>query len=217
MKKIAVILSGCGVFDGSEIHESVLTLLALSQAGAEYQCLAPDILQQRVINHYTGKQEVADTRYVLVEAARIARGDILNVAEADPGSYDALIFPGGFGAATNLCDFAVSGPNCKVEPSVLKFAQAIAAAKKPIGFICIAPAMIARIYGRGIKMTIGNDPETIATLAAMGNQHIECSVSDYVVDNEHKVVTTPAYMLGKSVAEVAEGIHKLVTKVLELA
>lgn len=216
MKKVAVLLSGCGVFDGSEIQESVLTLLALSRAGVEYQCLAPDILQKRVINHFTGKQELEESRNVLVEAARIARGDIISVAEADPGDYAALIFPGGFGAATNLCDFAVSGPDCQLEPNVLKFAMAMATAKKPIGFICIAPAMIAKIYGRGVNMTIGNDADTIETLTVMGNQHIECTVTECVIDRKYKVVTTPAYMLGKSVAEVAEGIHKLVTKVLEL-
>ena len=217
MKKVAVMLSGCGVFDGSEIQESVLTLLALSRAGAQYQCLAPDVIQQRVINHYSGKQEASETRNVLVEAARIARGDILDVAEADPADYDALIFPGGFGVVTTLCDFAMAGPDCHIEPAVLKFAQAMAEAKKAVGFICIAPAMIASIYGSGIKVTIGNDPATIEILTAMGNEHIECTVSDYVVDNGHKVVTTPAYMLGKSVADVADGINKLVLKVLELA
>lgn len=217
MKKVAVVLSGCGVFDGSEIHESVLTLLALSRAGAEYQCLAPDKLQRRVVNHLTGKEEPEQSRNVLVEAARIARGKIIDLAEANPDHYDALIFPGGFGAATNLCDFAISGASCEVEPVVLHFTRAMAAAKKPVGFICIAPAMIAKIYGSGIKMTIGNDPETIKTLTAMGNDHIECSVADCIIDNQHKVVSTPAYMLGQTIAEVAEGIDKLVKSVLELA
>ncbi|CAM4389538.1 MAG: Glyoxalase ElbB [Legionellaceae bacterium] len=216
MKKVAVILSGCGVYDGSEIHESVLTLLALSQANAEYQCLAPDILQQRVINHFVGHQEPAETRNVLVESARIARGDILSTAEAEPSDYHALIFPGGFGAAINLCDYAIKGPSCVVEPSVLKFAEAIALAKKPIGFICISPALIAKIYGPGVKMTIGNDKETMETLTSMGNNPIECSVTECVIDKTHKVVSTPAYMLGKSIAQVNNGISQLVKAVLAM-
>lgn len=217
MKKIAVILSGCGVFDGSEIHESVLTLLALSRSGVEYQCLAPNIAQRRVVNHLTGEEVSNETRNVLVEAARIARGKITDIANANPDDFDAMILPGGFGAATNLCDFALSGASCQVEPSVLKFTQTMAKAKKVAGFICIAPSLIAKIYGSGIKMTIGNDPDTIKTLAAMGNQHIECTVDSCIVDNDYKVVSTPAYMLGNNIAEVAQGIEKLVAEVLKLA
>lgn len=215
-KKVAVILSGCGVYDGAEIHESVLALLRLSQRGAEVQCFAPDIPQHHVINHLTG-QESAESRNVLVEAARIARGKIRDVRELQAADYDALVIPGGFGAAKNLSDFAFHGASCAVQPDVLAAARGFAAAHKPVGLICIAPALAARIYGAGVQCTIGNDPDTAATLADMGAEHVECAVDDVVVDAQRKLVTTPAYMLAKSLAEAASGINKLVDRVLELA
>ncbi len=215
-KKVAVILSGCGVYDGAEIHESVLALLRLSQRGAEVQCFAPDIPQHHVINHLTG-QESAESRNVLVEAARIARGKIRDVRELQAADYDALVIPGGFGAAKNLSDFAFRGASCAVQPDVLAAARGFAAAHKPVGLICIAPALAARIYGAGVQCTIGNDPDTAATLADMGAEHVECAVDDVVVDAQRKLVTTPAYMLAKSLAEAASGINKLVDRVLELA
>jgi enhancing lycopene biosynthesis protein 2 len=215
-KKVAVILSGCGVYDGAEIHESVLALLRLSQRGAEVQCFAPDIPQHHVINHLTG-QESAESRNVLVEAARIARGKIRDVRELQAADYDALVIPGGFGAAKNLSDFAFRGASCAVQPDVLAAARGFAAAHKPVGLICIAPALAARIYGAGVQCTIGNDPDTAAMLADMGAEHVECAVDDVVVDAQRKLVTTPAYMLAKSLAEAASGINKLVDRVLELA
>ena len=215
-KKVAVILSGCGVYDGAEIHESVLALLRLSQRGAEVQCFAPDIPQHHVINHLTG-QESAESRNVLVEAARIARGKIRDVRELQAADYDALVIPGGFGAAKNLSDFAFRGASCAVQPDVLAAARGFAAAHKPVGLICIAPALAARIYGAGVQCTIGNDPDTAATLVDMGAEHIDCAVDDVVVDAQRKLVTTPAYMLAKSLAEAASGINKLVDRVLELA
>lgn len=215
-KKVAVILSGCGVYDGAEIHESVLALLRLSQRGAEVQCFAPDIPQHHVINHLTG-QESAESRNVLVEAARIARGKIRDVRELQAADYDALVIPGGFGAAKNLSDFAFHGASCAVQPDVLAAARGFAAAHKPVGLICIAPALAARIYGAGVQCTIGNDPDTAATLVDMGAEHVECAVDDVVVDAQRKLVTTPAYMLAKSLAEAASGINKLVDRVLELA
>ena len=215
-KKVAVILSGCGVYDGAETHESVLALLRLSQRGAEVQCFAPDIPQHHVINHLTG-QESAESRNVLVEAARIARGKIRDVRELQAADYDALVIPGGFGAAKNLSDFAFRGASCAVQPDVLAAARGFAAAHKPVGLICIAPALAARIYGAGVQCTIGNDPDTAATLADMGAEHVECAVDDVVVDAQRKLVTTPAYMLAKSLAEAASGINKLVDRVLELA
>ena len=215
-KKVAVILSGCGVYDGAEIHESVLALLRLSQRGAEVQCFAPDIPQHHVINHLTG-QESAESRNVLVEAARIARGKIRDVRELQAADYDALVIPGGFGAAKNLSDFAFHGASCAVQPDVLAAARGFAAAHKPVGLICIAPALAARIYGAGVQCTIGNDPDTAAKLVDMGAEHIDCAVDDVVVDAQRKLVTTPAYMLAKSLAEAAGGINKLVDRVLELA
>lgn len=215
-KKVAVILSGCGVYDGAEIYESVITLLRLDQRGVEVQCFAPNVTQHHVINHLTG-EEMPESRNVLVEAARIARGAIKDLREADADDFDALIVPGGFGAAKNLSDFAISGAQATVQPDVLALAQAFAAAKKPVGLICIAPALAAKIFGPGVICTIGNDADTAAALTAMGAQHEDCAVDDIVEDPQHKLVTTPAYMLAKSVSEAASGINKLVDRVLELS
>ena len=155
-KKIAVILSGCGVYDGAEIHESVITLLRLDQRGAQVQCFAPDIAQLHVINHLTG-EEMPETRNVLVESARIARGEVKNIQEANADEFDALIVPGGFGAAKNLSNFAAEGAGCSVNPEVLALAEAFAEAGKPVGLICISPALAAKIYGPGVTCTIGNE------------------------------------------------------------
>lgn len=214
-KKIAVILAGCGVYDGSEIHESVLTLLRLSQHGAQVQCFAPDIAQHHVINHLTG-EEMAESRNVLVEAARIARGNVRDVRELLAADYDALLIPGGFGVAKNLSDFAFKGDAANVQPDVLAAAQAFARASKPIGLICIAPALAAAIYGNGVQCTIGTDPDVSGVLNRMGAEHVNCGVADIVVDSAHKLVTTPAYMLANNIAEAAQGINTLVDEVLAL-
>lgn len=215
-KKVAVILSGCGVYDGAEIYESVITLLRLDQRGVEVKCFAPNIAQHHVINHLTG-EEMPETRNVLVEAARIARGEIADVREANAEDFDALIVPGGFGAAKNLSDFAVNGAQLTVQPEVLALAQAFAAAQKPIGLICIAPALAAKIFGPGVICTIGNDADTAAAIGEMGAHHEDCAVDDIVEDENHKLVTTPAYMLANSISEAASGINKLVDRVLELS
>lgn len=216
MKKIAVILSGCGVYDGAEIHESVLTLLALEQNGLDYQCFAPNIEQMHVINHLTGDVAEGESRNVLVEAARIARGNIKDLAQAKESDFDAAVLPGGFGAAKNLCDFAVKGSDCTVNPDVERFIKAMATAKKPVGFICIAPAMIPRLYGEGSRLTIGNDKETASAIEAMGGVHMACPVEDIVYDEERNLLSTPAYMLAGSVSEAASGISKLVAKLASL-
>ena len=216
-KKVAVILAGCGVYDGSEIHEAVLTLLELDRQGASYQCFAPNIAQADVINHVTGSEMKGESRNVLVEAARIARGNIKDVAQAQVDDFDALLVPGGFGAAKNLCSFAVKGSAMSVQPDFLRFAQAMHGAGKPIGLICIAPTMAAKIIGPGVECTIGNDVETAAAIEAMGAKHIECTVRKAVVDQHNKLVTTPAYMLAQRISEVADGIHECVKEVLVLA
>jgi len=214
-KKVAVILSGCGVYDGAEIHESVITLLRLDQRGAQVQCFAPNIAQMHVINHLTG-EEMPESRNVLVESARIARGEVKDIREANAEDFDALIVPGGFGAAKNLSNFAVEGTNCSVNPDVLALAEAFADACKPVGLICISPALAAKIYGPGVVCTIGNDTGTAAAVEKMGGKHEECDVHDIVEDTQRKLVTTPAYMVAKSISEAAGGIYKLVDRVLEL-
>lgn len=217
MKKVAVILSGCGVFDGAEIYESVLTLLQLAERGVDYQCMAPNIDQMHVINHLTGEVAENESRNALVEAARLARGEIIDLATANAEDYDALIIPGGFGAAKNLSDFAVKGPECQVNADVLSFTQAMHKAGKAVGLICIAPAMTPLIFGEGATCTIGNDADTAAAIEAMGGSHQSCGVSEIVIDQERKIVTTPAYMLAGSITEAASGIRKLVDQVIDLA
>lgn len=216
MKRVAVVFSGCGVYDGAEIHEAVLTLLRLAQQGASYQCMAPDIDQLHVVNHLSG-EVTEESRNVLVEAARIARGEIIDLEDADPNEYDALIIPGGFGAAKNLSDFAVKGADCSVTPSLQSFARTMHQVGKPIGLICIAPAMTPLLFGQDTVCTIGTDADTAAAINTMGGQHQDCPVEDIVIDETNKLVSTPAYMLAGSITEAAEGINKLVDKVLELS
>jgi len=216
MARVGVILSGCGYLDGAEIQESVFTLLALDRAGAEVSCFAPDLAQRKVVNHLTGAEQ-AESRNVLVESARIARGKIRDVAEAKASDLDALILPGGFGAALNLCDFAVAGPGCTVDPGVEALVRAVHAAGKPIGAICIAPALIAKLLGDdGVEVTIGNDAGTAAAVESMGAHHCDCAVDAFVVDRKQKVVTTPAYMLGPGPKDVAAGIERCVAETLAL-
>jgi len=214
-KKVAVILSGSGVYDGAEIHESVITLLRLDQRGAQVQCFAPNIAQLHVINHLTG-EEMPESRNVLVESARIARGNIKDIREADVDDFDALIVPGGFGAAKNLSNFAVEGANCSVQPEVLALAEAFAEAGKPVGLMCISPALAAKIYGPGVTCTIGNDADTATAMNKMGATHEDCAVTEIIEDKARKLVTTPAYMLAQNISEAASGIYKLVDRVLEL-
>jgi enhancing lycopene biosynthesis protein 2 len=219
MARVAVCLSGCGVLDGSEIHESVLTLLALDQAGAKYVCCAPNLDQPMVMNHLTGKPAPSERRNVLVEAARIARGEIQDLANVRAADIDALIFPGGFGAAKNLSSFAADGPACKVHPEVERLIGEMLDAGKPVGAICIAPGMLARVLskrGLSAEVTIGTDAQTAGAIEQMGVRHKNCPCTSFVVDSAHRVVTTPAYMLGKGPAEVFEGIRGLVGEILRL-
>ena len=217
MSNVAVILSGCGVYDGAEINEAVLSLLSLEQQGASYQCFAPDREQMHVINHLTGEPAEGESRNVLVEAARIARGNIKPITEARAADFDALLVPGGFGAAKNLCDFAVDGDQMAVQADFLELAQAFHQAGKPIGLICIAPVMAAAICGEGTRCTIGNDADTAAAISAMGGEHLECPVTEARVDTDRKMVTTPAYMLAGSVSEAYAGISDCVKELLALA
>jgi len=214
MKKVAVILSGSGVFDGAEIHESVLTLLALEKAGAKYSCFAPDINQLHVVNHLTGDVDESDTRNVLVEAARIARGDIQNVTELKAEEFDALMLPGGFGAAKNLCTFAVDGKDSKVNDDVLTACKAFAEAGKPAAYACIAPAIIPAVYPQGVKLTIGTDAGTAEALNAMGASHVDSNVDGVVYDETYKVFSTPAYMLAGSISEAAASIDNIVKRLV---
>jgi enhancing lycopene biosynthesis protein 2 len=217
MPKVGVLLSGCGFLDGAEIHESVLTLLALDQAKATIICCAPNI-DFAEVDHQT-KQPSGAKRNVLREAARIARGEIRDVASVKAAELDALILPGGFGAAKNLCDFADRGVDCTVQPDVERLVGECLDQHKPVGAICIAPALLARIAGRhgvNAKLTIGNDPATAKAIVALGCTHEKQPVTAIAVDANHKIVSTPAYMLGPGPAAVYEGIRKLVEQVLRM-
>ena len=216
MSKVGVVFSGCGVNDGSEIHEAVITMLELDKANADMVLMAPNIDQLHVINHATG-DEMDDSRNVLVESARIARGNIKDVADITSDDLDALIFPGGFGVAKNLSDYAMAGAECSINPDVQRLSKEIHNDGKPIGVICIAPAMMAQILGEETELTIGYDDQTANDINTMGAKHITCSVEEIVIDEDKKVVSTPAYMEANSIKEAAEGIQKLVEQVLRMA
>lgn len=216
-KKIAVVLSGCGFLDGAEIHESVVTLLHLYKNGAEPVCFAPNVTQRQVTNHLT-KDQSSETRNVLVESARIARCEVTALDKLKASDFDAVIFPGGYGAALNLCDFGVKGPDCTLEPSVEKVLKDFHAAKKPIGLICIAPALGAKAFGSlGAELTIGNDAGTASALEKLGAKHVNKRVDEIHVDEANRIVSTPAYMLAKNIFEVELGVAKLVAQVLKMA
>ena len=213
---IGVLLSGSGVNDGSEIHESVIAMLALDRAGAEMLLMAPNIDQMHVINHYTG-QEMDEFRNVLVESARIARGNIKDMAEVSGSDLDALIIPGGFGVAKNLSDYAMSGAECSINPDVYRLISEMLILKKPIGAICIAPAMMAKILAeqnQSATMTIGKDETTAKDIEVIGSTHKECLVEEIVIDEENNIVTAPAYMDAKNISEAAKGIEKLVKQII---
>lgn len=215
-KKIGVLLSGCGVFDGAEIHEAVLTLLYIDQAGAQAVCFAPDIPQAQVINHLT-QQEEKETRNVLTESARIARGDIQNINDVDLSQLDAVILPGGFGAAKNLSEFAFKGPQGRVNKDVVILLEKVIAAKKPLGALCIAPATVGMaLKAISPELTIGSEEGVIKALESIGVKHALCKVDEIIVDEKNKIVTAPAYMLGPGISDVAKGIKKLVEKVIQM-
>jgi len=214
-KQIAVILSGCGVYDGAEIHEAVLTLLAIAKQGAEYSIFAPDVEQHHVINHLKG-EPTEEKRNVLTEAARIARGNIKPLSEYKASEFNALMLPGGFGAAKNLSTVAFDGPNCLVESETERAVKETHAANKPIGALCIAPAVIAKILSE-VTVTIGQDEGTAQAIEAMGGNHMTTYHGEVVVDEANKIATTPCYMLDANILQIAEGADNVVKAVLEMA
>lgn len=218
MAKVGVVLSGCGAQDGAEIHESVITLLALDRACAEVTIMAPDMNQFHVINHLNG-EEMETSRNILIESARIARGNIVDVASKTGQDFDALIFPGGTGMAKNIFDYAMTGPDCTVIRDVQRLVMEIIEAEKPLGAICIAPVMVAKILqkmGRTGIVTGGCNDQITADIESMGIETVSCDAGEIVVDEQNKIVTTPAYVEAQSIKEAADGIEKLVSKVLEM-
>ena len=214
-QKVCVVLSGCGFLDGAEIHESVATLLALSKAGADYTVAAPNKDQHHVVNHHTQSEMSGESRNVLVEAARIARGPVTDVATIQASDFDALFFPGGFGAAKNLSSFAFKGSGGDIDPQVARVIQEFHQSGKPIGAVCIAPALLALALGKG-TVTIGSDAGTADNLEQLGSTHQVCPVTQAVIDSANKLVTAPAYMEDAKIHEVAQGIESAVNAVLEM-
>jgi enhancing lycopene biosynthesis protein 2 len=209
MARVAVVLSGCGYLDGAEIQEAVFSLYFLDRAGASVQCFAPDKDQMHVVDHLTG-QPTNETRNVLRESARIARGEIKALSEARMADFDALVMPGGYGVAKNLSSFATQGANADVDPDLLRLIGEAHAARKPILAICISPAILAAALkksGAAASLTVGNDAETAQAIEALGSTHENCPVNDYVADEQAKVISTPAYMLGPGPKDVAAGIE----------
>lgn len=213
--RVAVILSGCGFQDGSEIHEAVCTLLALDQQGAQVQCFAPDIKQLRVTNHCTGAA-TDESRNVLIESARIARGAIQPLSAFDANEFDALVMPGGFGAALNLSDFAIRGAQCNIQPDVAKAVNSMHQARKPIGALCIAPVILAKLIP-GARVTIGQDADTAQTCCEMGAEHRTCSHGEVAIDTGKRLVTTPCYMLNARISQIYDGAQALVRELLKMA
>ncbi|MBL1217319.1 MAG: isoprenoid biosynthesis protein ElbB [Planctomycetes bacterium] len=218
MAKVLVVLSGCGVSDGTEIHEAVSTLIHLDRHEAQYTMSAPDRPQTRVYDHAKGEVASKANRNVLTESARIARGEIMPLHQANGADFDAVIFPGGFGAALNLCTFASDGANCSVDEDVRRVILEARQAGKVIAFICIAPAIAAAVLGNDYhpKLTIGNDKNTAAGLEALGAVHVDTPTTAICVDEENRIVSTPAYMCATRPSEVYEGIGTLVDKVLAM-
>lgn len=213
MKKFAVVLCGCGCYDGSEIHESVMTLLAIDRNECQYSIFAPDADQYHVINHYT-KQATDEKRNMLAEAARIARGDIQPLSALKVSDFDAIVFPGGFGAAKNLFTYAVEGTNAVAIPEVERVVREFYAAHKPIGALCIAPVMIAKILGN-VTITVGVDQKTIADVESFGAKHINTQQTEVIADKENKVFTTPCYMLPATIGDIADCADNLIKAILE--
>jgi enhancing lycopene biosynthesis protein 2 len=213
--KFAVLLAGSGVFDGSEIHEATMTLYAITKNGGTYQVFAPDIDQHHVINHITG-EEMDERRNVLIESARIARGDIKNLKDFEADDYDALILPGGFGAAKNLSTFAFDGADCKINGEVENAIKAMNDKNRPVGALCISPVILAKIFGN-VKLTIGQDKDTAEAVEQMGAIHKRTDHGEIVVDKDKKLVTSPCYMLEANLLNIAEGADNVVKSIIEIS
>jgi len=213
---VGVLLSGCGVQDGSEIHEAVLALLALDREGVQAICLAPNRNQPDVIDHIKGTA-VSESRNMMVESARISRGKIRDVGDVNADDLDAVLLPGGFGAAKNLSTFASRGAECEVDPDVRRLLEAMHAAGKPIAALCIAPVVLAAVLGKhSPELTIGTDAEVAAAMEGMGAKHRRVGPTEVVVDRENRLVTTPCYMSATRISEVADGARIAVRELMKL-
>jgi len=210
----AVILSGCGNKDGSEIHESVLTLLSIDRAGHRYQCFAPDVPQERVLNFLTNA-DMKEKRNVLLESARIARSQIKPLSDFRVGDCDVLVMPGGRGAGLNLSSFVKNQERMTVNPEVQSAICSMHAAQKPIGALCLAPVIIARVL-KGVSVTFGQDEAMNAIFQKLGTKTVNADARSIVIDRDNKIVTTPCYMLDARISEISEGIEKLIQQLIKM-
>ena len=218
--RVAVLLAGCGHLDGAEVREAVLTLLALDQQGAAYQCIAPNAPQHHVVSHVSGEPVAGATRNILEESSRIARqGQCLDLAQVQVEDFAALIMPGGYGVAKNHCSFAFKGAQAEVRPDVAAFVCGFFDAKKPVGAICIAPALVAlALHGKAsANLTLGNDAGCASAMQQLGQQHHDTpNARQIVIDEAHKLITTPAYMFDDArLSDVFVGIERCVAEVLK--
>jgi enhancing lycopene biosynthesis protein 2 len=213
MKKFAVLLAGSGVYDGAEIHEATLTLLAIAKAGAEYEMFAPDVMQHHVVNHMTG-EEMDEKRNVLTEAARIARGNIKPTSVFRAEDFDALIIPGGFGAAKNLSTWAIDGDNCKVHPEVESAVREMVRAGKPVGAMCIAPVILARLI-KGTNLTTGQDKASAAFIEKTGSKYTFATHGEVIIDKANKIFSTPCYMLDATIVQIEQGTQNIVREMMK--
>lgn len=216
-RKIAVVLSGCGNKDGTEITEAIALITGLSQAGAEMTFFAPN--RDFQAKNFLTDQTLKETRNMMVEAARITRSQMNDLAALVAKDFDGLAFPGGFGAALHLSNWAQLGSRCEVLPEVRKAIEDFHRQEKAIAAICIAPVLLAKVLGsQNVTITIGNDKETIQEILKTGAQHEVCPVEDYMTDRHCKVITTPAYMYGSAQPhQVFNGIQSLVKEFVEMA
>lgn len=215
---MAILLCGSGFKDGSEIREAVGVLWALSQQSVGAQCFAPDGEQADVVNGLSGKPMAAEKRNMLIESARIARGDVLPITQLDVRQFTGLIIPGGFGVAKNLCNFASLGSKGTVCADVTKVLEAFLAARKPVGAVCIAPAVLALAFkGRELELTVGPTSEASQEIEKLGHKHFVCRPDRCHVDSTHAIVSTPAYMYDKApLHEIFDGIRMMVAEMANL-
>ena len=214
MTKIGLVLSGSGVYDGSEIHEATLCYYFCDKLGVAVEFFAPDIIQTETVNHLDGSI-LPESRNCLVEAARIARGNIKAITVDHVNHCDGLIFVGGFGAAKNLSDFAKKGEQCSVQDNISAVIRSFHSQKKPQGFMCIAPVLAASVIPN-VTVTLGIDQPMADKIEAMGANSRQALESDVVYDHDHLIYSTPAYMIDTSISAIAIGIEKLSQTVVDV-
>ncbi len=217
MKKIALLLSGCGYLDGTEVTECVSTIIKLSELGTKW---TPFSISKSYspTSHFAPEHSPPGPLNCLEESARITRSQMTDLKEIRVKDYDALVIPGGYGVAKNFCSWALDGPSCSVDKNVKSVIEEFHSLSLPIGAWCIAPALVSRVLGQhNIQVTIGNDTETAAGIEKTGAIHVPCSVTDFVTDRENKIISTPAYMLQAQPHEVFQGISSALKELWEMA